>query len=318
MKVTIAICTRDRAKSLARTLGSIAAMSPPADTDWEVLVVDNASTDDTGATIQSFKSALPIRAVFEPRSGASNARNRAVTEAEGDYIVWTDDDVLVDREWLAAYVRAFHCWPRAVLFGGKTEPLFEGTVPEWLRDTLELVGGVYAIRDFGDRPCELTLEGRLIPFGTNYAMHTAEHRSHPFNPDLGPRPGDAIYGEETDVMEAVLREGKTGYWVPGAGVRHCIPQNRMTLDYIDRYFRGYGRYLAYSDRNVGVARLFGAPRWLWRRVCLDEIRFRYHRLVSPPRVWVERHMERSIGRGMLRHYRRQRYRQDINAVVAFH
>src|SRR5206468_2577444 len=136
---------------------------------------------------------------------------------------------------------AFRRWPDAVLFGGKTLPLFEGEVPDWLSETFDLIGGVFAFRDFGDSPVQFILEGRRIPYGTNYAMRTSEHRSHPFNPDLGPRPGDPIYGEETDIMEAVLRSGKTGYWVPEAKVQHCIPQERMTLDYIDRYYRGYGR-----------------------------------------------------------------------------
>jgi len=306
MNVTIAICTRNRAKPLARTLESVAAMSAPRDARWEVLVVDNGSTDETPAVIHSFKSVLPIRGEFESKSGVSNARNRAVAEAAGDYIVWTDDDVLVDREWLRAYVAAFHRWPDAVLFGGKTLPLFEGAVPDWLSETFDLIGGVFAFRDFGDAPVQFTLEGRRIPFGTNYAMRTAEHRSHPFNPDLGPRPGDAIYGEETDVIEAVLRSGKTGYWVPEAKVQHCIPQDRMTLAYIDKYYLGYGRYLAYSDRKLRVPRLCGVPRWLWRRVAVDAIRYGVRRPILPPTDWMKFRIGYDVDRGMLEYYRRSR------------
>jgi len=304
MKATIVICSRNRAKSLARTLESIAAMDVPDRTSWEVLVVDNGSTDDTRAVVDSFKTTLPIRYALEPEAGVSHARNLAVVEAAGEYIVWTDDDVLVDRAWLRAYLAAFRRWPDAVLFGGKTLPLFEGTAPAWLNETFHILGGVFAFRDFGDTPVPFTLEGRVIPFGSNYAVRTTEHKAHPFNPDLGPRPGKPIYGEETDVIEAILRGGGTGYWVPEAKVQHCIPADRMTLDYIDRYYRGYGRYLAYSDKNTASPHLFGAPRWLWRRMGGNTIRYGVRRLFSGPAACMEHRISCAVDRGMLEYYRR--------------
>src|SRR5947207_180454 len=102
MRVTVAICTFNRAESLRRTLESVAALHLPEALDWEVVVVNNNSTDHTDSVIESFKERLPIRREFEPQPGASNARNRAVYVAKGDYFVWTDDDVVVDNGWLAA------------------------------------------------------------------------------------------------------------------------------------------------------------------------------------------------------------------------
>jgi GT2 family glycosyltransferase len=93
-----------------------------------------------------------------------------VAEAAGEYIVWTDDDVIVDREWLNTYLGAFGRWPEAVLFGGKTLPLFDGKAPGWLEESFDVLSGVFAFRDFGDAPLRFTLEGRMIPFGSNYAV----------------------------------------------------------------------------------------------------------------------------------------------------
>ncbi len=304
MNVTIAICTRNRAKSLARTLDSVAAMSIPRDARWEVLIVNNGSTDETPSVIHSFKEVLPIHETLEPEVGTSRARNRAVGEARGEYIVWTDDDVLVDRDWLCAYVTAFHRWPDSALFGGKALPLFEGTVPAWLNETFDLVGAVFAFRDFGDIPVQFTLEGRRIPYGTNYALRTVEHKAHPFNPRLGASPENRMYGEETDVIERVLRSGETGYWVPEAKVQHRIPQDRMTLGYIDKYYRGYGRNLAYHDSNLGTPRLCGVPRWLWRRLAADAIRYGVRRPIFPPTDWMKFRIGYAIDRGMLEYYRR--------------
>src|SRR5690349_14130582 len=102
MMITVAICSLNRAESLRRTLTSLTAMRIPADLAWETLVVNNEGTDHTDQVIDSFVGRLPIRRAMEPRRGLSNARNRAIDEARGDYIIWTDDDVVVDPSWLAA------------------------------------------------------------------------------------------------------------------------------------------------------------------------------------------------------------------------
>src|SRR5690349_5184620 len=139
MDVTIAICTRNRAASLRRMLNSLTLVEFPGGTQCEVVVVDNGSTDDTASIIESFAGALPIRHDVEPAPGVSFARNRAVGMARGKFIVWTDDDVVVDRQWLSAYVAAFGRWPEADLFGGKILPVFEGPVPAWLKPSLSVV-----------------------------------------------------------------------------------------------------------------------------------------------------------------------------------
>src|SRR4051812_43770347 len=122
MDVTLAICTRNRAAALRRTLDSLALMEFPAGTQCEIVVVDNGSSDDTASVIESFMGRLPLRHDVEPTPGVSHARNRAVAMAKGKFIVWTDDDVVADRQWLSAYVSAFRRWPETDLFGGKILP----------------------------------------------------------------------------------------------------------------------------------------------------------------------------------------------------
>ena len=95
MRIDVVICTWNRCRLLAQTLGRLQDLEVPHDVDWQVIVIDNNCTDDTGATLHSFAGRLPLRAIFEPRPGQSHARNRAVAEATGDYLIWTDDDVLM-------------------------------------------------------------------------------------------------------------------------------------------------------------------------------------------------------------------------------
>ena len=140
MLVTVAICTLNRAASLRRTLDSLAAMQQPDGIDWELLVVNNGCTDDTDLVIRSFADRLPLRREFEAQQGHSRALNRAVGTANGDYVVWTDDDVVVDRAWLAAYAEAFRRWPEAAVFGGPIVPRYHAPVPPWV------IGTAFAFR----------------------------------------------------------------------------------------------------------------------------------------------------------------------------
>src|SRR4051794_24769648 len=149
MRVTVAICTWNRARSLDRTLKAFAGLRIPAGVTWELLVVNNNSTDDTDQVIAAHAAALPVRGLTEKRPGKSYAANAAIAAATGELILWTDDDVLVDPEFLAAYVTAANERPDAAFFGGTVEPLFEGSTPPWIERHVEFLSEVYALARYG-------------------------------------------------------------------------------------------------------------------------------------------------------------------------
>src|SRR5262245_7107364 len=133
MRVTVAICTWNRATSLERTLEQMQRLVIPDAVKWELLVVNNACTDNTNAVIDRFTGRLPIRQLLEPRMGQSRARNTAIRESTGELIVWTDDDVLVDPDWLAAIVRSARSSGADFVFG-RSVPKWPGTAPQWYSD----------------------------------------------------------------------------------------------------------------------------------------------------------------------------------------
>jgi glycosyltransferase involved in cell wall biosynthesis len=314
MHVTIAICTRNRADSLHRTLDSITLLQIPKQTSWELIVVDNGSTDTTSDVIAHFAERLPMRHLFEPRRGASNARNTAVAASSGEYMLWTDDDVIVDREWLSAYMEAFQQRPEAAFFGGKILPQLEDPVPTWVTECWSIIANVFSRRDFGDLQVPLTLDPRRLPFGANWAVRRVELQAHPYDPNLGV--GSQVgTGEETEVIESMLREGKQGYWVPGAKVVHWISSQRQTLPYVIEHFKTYGRSLAYRDHVCGVPQFLGAPRWLWRRMVLRGCVYRYHRFTSSSPIWMEHLFGYATDKGALEYYRQRRpgYRARVQA-----
>src|SRR5688572_8969718 len=153
MRFTVAICTWNRAPLLSTVLEQLACMRHPSG-GWELVLVNNGSTDDTERVLDAFAGRLPLRRVFEPNPGLSHARNTAIKHATGDYIVWTDDDALVHADWLSAYEQAVERHPEAAIFGGPVRPRFEGTPPPWLSAGWEQISPAFATRDLGDESFE--------------------------------------------------------------------------------------------------------------------------------------------------------------------
>src|SRR5438045_9093813 len=102
MKVTLVVCTYNRADSLGTTAHSVASLTMPESVEWEVLLVDNNSSDRTREVCEEFCRRYPgrFRYLFEPKQGLSHARNAGVREACGDIVAFTDDDVIVQPTWL--------------------------------------------------------------------------------------------------------------------------------------------------------------------------------------------------------------------------
>jgi glucosyl-dolichyl phosphate glucuronosyltransferase len=298
MRLTVAICTHNRSKLLARTLESLTRVAVPPGATWEVVVVDNASTDATPATIRRFETSLPLRPVMEPRTGLSHARNAAIDAAGGEYIIWIDDDVIVDRRWMAAYREAFSRWPTASFFGGPIVPLFEGAPPSWLGRAMRHVGAAYAALDLGRDP--RVFDEETLPYGANLVIRLADQRRHLYDARLGRKGSTLLAGEEWAVLHALLAEGATGRWVPGAKVHHVIPPGRQTIRYLRRYYRSNGASQALVSSATGERQLFGRPRWAWREAVAQELAYRLRRLYAPPDVWSE-HLKRSaFAWGLLR------------------
>ncbi len=242
MKVSVIICTWNRAALLDQTLAEMRKLRVPDGVDWELLVVNNNSTDATDEIIARQANCLPIRRIFAPRQGKSFACNLAIDSAEGDFIVWTDDDVLVDTEWLAAYLAAADRWSEAVYFGGLIEPYYECPPPSWVTANLGLLKGVLLVRDLG--PAERPFIGDEEPSGASMAFRRSVFDNWRFSTRVGPAGESAVRGEDTMLIDDLKQQGKQGIWVPAARVRHFVPAARMTREYLWKWAYGWGIGLA--------------------------------------------------------------------------
>jgi glycosyltransferase involved in cell wall biosynthesis len=254
LDVTVCVCTRNRAAELITLLNSFVRMDVPAGLVWEVLVVDNGSSDNTRETALAFADRLPIRYVVEPQAGVANARNRVFDEARGVYTCWVDDDVEVAPDWLAAYLEAFRRHPEASLFGGVVEPLLEPPTPAWFARLAPLwpLADVVARRDLGPIEIPLSFEGDRMPYGANMAIRSAAQKAVRFDNNLGPSPNFRRSGEETEMLFDLMKTGVTGWWVPGARVRHHIVSKRQSRKYVFNYYYAIGETMAYLDGAKSV------------------------------------------------------------------
>lgn len=241
IRITAAICTYNRAALLPDAIQSLLNqnLSPAA---YEILIVDNSSTDETAAIIQSYVAApkeAMVRSAFASPLGLSHARNLAVQRARGDIIAFLDDDARAEPDWLAALLDTYAAYPAAWAVGGKIVPAWEAQRPVWLTD--DLVPQL-SILDLDNATRPLTTTEEL--FGANCSFHRqAFAELGLFRTDLGRR-GQQLWGSEESELQARIRlSGKVLVYTPHAVVHHKVTPERLRPDYFVRlaYKKGQTR-----------------------------------------------------------------------------
>jgi len=255
--LTVAICTHNRAAYLELALQSLWAQSAAASA-FDVLVVDNASSDATPAVVERARASRPdIRYVREPKLGLSHARNRAIAETQSPVIAFLDDDAIAAPLWVE---RLLHCFtqlsPRPVAVGGPIHPIWEAPRPPWLADSL--LGYITVLERRGS--AHLDLSKQLI-FGANMAFdRQALVDIGGFSVALG-RVGERLLsGEEMLLLRQLHARGACGYYDEQASVRHHVAASRLSKSWF--YRRIYWDGLSTALINIELQRLHGMRRVL--------------------------------------------------------
>jgi glycosyltransferase involved in cell wall biosynthesis len=258
MRITVILCTYNRCQSLAKAMESVAASVVPESVDWEVLVVDNNSSDQTREIVEGFCNRFPyrFRYLHEPKQGKSNALNSGIRAAKGNLLAFMDDDVLVEPTWLNNLTAPLQSgeWSGA---GGRILSQDVVSAPDWLDlDGPYDVSGMLALFDLGDQAGELDRP----PFGTNMAFPKAIFEKYGgFRTDMGPCPGSEIRNEDTEFGRRLTAGGERLWYEPSAVVYHAVPQNRLTKEYLLRFWFDQGR--ATVRENDKRPDIWGIPRW---------------------------------------------------------
>lgn len=261
---SIIVCTYNRADFLEGTLGLLLDLTPLPGRPFEVILVDNNSSDATpevaARVLREHPHAELLRLEHESAQGLSYARNRGIEAARGDFLIFVDDDILVRDPWLQVYQDARTRLPAASGFAGKVIPHFEVDRPSWL--TNEQLG-VLAVVDHGG--FQRDLDPDHLPMGANMAFgRTTFERHGTFRTDLGRR-GRLLYSNEDDeFIRRLFASGERVVYLPKALVEHIVPAVRLTKRYFRRWKyqtgRTSARALSYHDT---LATILGVPRYMY-------------------------------------------------------
>jgi glycosyltransferase involved in cell wall biosynthesis len=252
LDATILIATYNRAAMLHETLLSLTRLQVRAGRTWEVIVIDNNSSDDTRAVVERVAPEFPVelRYVFEGRQGRSSALNTGITLARGKVLAFTDDDVQVAPVWLDAACDALNGDdPRLAYAGGPVRPIWETPPPAWLDRTRGDLWGTIAIQDHG--PESFVYEERhRVPLGANMATRREFFDTvGTFRADLGRSSGTLVLGQEVpEILLRARQAGLRGVYVPAMEVHHHVPARRLTPAYFRKWWFGKGVSRAALER----------------------------------------------------------------------
>lgn len=273
-EITVIVTTRDRSARLHKMLASLQAQTIERER-WELIVVDNGSRDDTSEVLAAASAALPMHILSIAEPGKCRAQNQAIDRAQGAVVVFTDDDVSCDPQWLEAMAAVARRWPAASLFGGTirlAHPSAEA-VPEWLRGAAgqEIISrhcAAYAPRS-DEGPTEEP------PIGPNMAIRREALVANRFDERLGPDgTADYVKGGDTELGRRLLGQGYLCVYAPAAVVEHWIHAEQLTHErlFAGIYRRGR-RNGSFENRHRGL-RIAGVPPRLWLRLSRQWLRYR--------------------------------------------
>lgn len=269
MEFTVIVCTYRRAANLPVCLGQLARQRGVESRQWEVLVVDNNSPDDTRQVVERLAAELPIRVryAFEPEQGLNYARNHGVRASQSTYFCFVDDDILVSEDWLAALFKAFER-NDADAVGGRIHLDPAVKLPKWIRPEADMLGFL-GHQDFGDEPFRMDGHTRY-PFGGNMAFNRrVVERIGYFNPKLG-RKGEGrkrselFKGAETDYFHRLAAAGNACIvYEPDAVVYHRVMPFQLRKEYFRTIHFNAGFQRAAHDDADFPRTLLGVPRFYY-------------------------------------------------------
>ncbi len=263
--VSVIICCHNSAKRLPETLRHLAAQQVPEGIPWEVIVVDNASTDDTSTVARTCpSSSLPLRVVSESQPGLRHARAKGMREAQHGIISFLDDDNWAAVDWISRVSDLFSAHPEVGISGGRAVGEAEVTPPDWFPS----IQGKYAIGPQHAQSGDITDFPGTLLWGAGMNLRRAacvELESMGFESLIEDRKGKELTtGGDTELCFAIRALGWRLWYDDGLVLRHFIPKERLRWDYARRLHTGMGKAAALFDLYLFALQpsaIRAYPRW---------------------------------------------------------
>jgi len=291
--VSIVICCFNSASRLPETIKHLMAQKVPDGLKWEVIVVDNASTDNTAQVARSLwpgDAPAPLRIVSEPKPGISHARRRGFDEARYELISFIDDDNWVAPNWVRLVSEIMTAHPEVGACGGQSEAVFETEPPDWFEEH----AANFVVGRQGDKAGDVTWSrGNLWGAGLTIRKQAwAELVEKGFQPILSGRIGNKLSsGEDYEICYALRLAGWRLRYSDELAFKHFMPTSRLSIPYLSKLKAGFGAqtigfdpYLFYvRHQYTEVKTIFGK---IWLRQLLREVYISFFRDKSFWKKWL--------------------------------
>ena len=260
MDASIIVCTYNRAESLRDTLRALKAQQAAPGREWEVIVVDNNSKDGTQRVIAEFQHEWPLlRYEFQGEQGLSHARNLGIAAARGEILLFTDDDVLPEPDWMETTLAGLEKYS-ADACGGYVAPIWEVPPPDWLTERFY---GFLAVRTDRIDDYDITLPSQA-PFGANMAFRREVFQKvGGFDTSRGRKGNVLASGEDGELFERILAAGLKAVFLGQSRVHHKVESFRLTKRYFRRWRFQTSRNIAQSKDMAGERRLLNIPLYVF-------------------------------------------------------
>lgn len=284
--LTVLVCSYNRKADLLELLESVLTQNTHGDFTFELLVVDNNSSDQTSEAVQArYGSDARVRLLVEKRQGKSFALNTGVKEAKGDLTWVVDSDQLLPPEYLHTMVRVFLDHPEVSMAGGKVVPLWPADPPSWLtRDHWKAI----AMADYGEKPFFVRAENFICLLATCFRTEVLRN-SGGYRLGLSVSGGQIGGVEDAELIQRLLNQGLIAYYEPKLELLHKVEPVRLTRDYHRRWYRGHGRFAALAyDEPFEQARfkLLGIPSHVYKDLVLRSVKWSKQRMLAPDQAFV--------------------------------
>lgn len=235
---------------------------------YSICVIDNADCGETRDVVLEFKEKLPIEFLVEKNRGKNNALNKALQHVAAAYYVFTDDDVLVDPEWLFEIAEGVKRWDSTCVFGGKILPSYPDGSEMMLKKlplSSDYIKYAFCIADWGPEQ----IINPMCVWGANLVIKSSVFDgSVSFNEKVGPMGADYIMGSETELIGRLYSMGHKPVYLPNATVFHLIRPEQLTMGWLRKRAIRSGRGEAFRQGVPKVPYMFGVPRFLYKKVAI--------------------------------------------------
>jgi len=269
--ISIIICTYNRCESLKDTLNSLLNQDCYGHFNFEIIVVDNNSKDKTKETVEFYMNKFrgSLKYLFEPRQGKPYALNTGIEEARGEILAFTDDDCIVDQNYITSIYNAFlNCGSEIGILGGKIFPKWScKDIPKWLMDFFH---GPLGLLDYGNKTfiidCSRPDYNKRLFYGANIAFRKKVLDK------FGSFKLDQIYAQDTEMCLRLFKSGVKGIYAPTVKVFHKIPIEHMKPRYFYKWFYRRGKFWEYIEGFKMIEKYktkfyypCGIPIWVIKR-----------------------------------------------------